>query len=179
MTRAGRVNSLEVAGSRFIRPFVIVNQNLPSHTVLCGNDYLAHVRLRLNIATQNATISLPSRYACQSGCIAIDSSGFARGAASIGGEAVPVLFDSGFNSTVRMPPSTFATIKLIPNGETAPYCGAASGAAEVNLDGAVVTSSVCSREFDAIDPIAIGARTFAAFRSVVIDYPDRLLQFIR
>lgn len=99
--------------------------------------------------------------------------------AMIGGKALPALFDSGFNGTIRVPPSTFAALELIPHGATAPYCGTASGETELIVGGVAVTTTVCSRAVESVHPVAIGALTFAAFRSVVIDYPDHLLQFIK
>jgi predicted aspartyl protease len=177
--QTGRIGSLTVAGSSFTRPVVHVDDHLPPRTVLCGADYLEKVRLRLDFVSHQAKVSIGRPHACASGCVPIDRSGVAHGSATIGGRTLQVLFDSGYAGSIRMPPTTFATINYSNMAGTASYCGSTTFQVEVSFGGEKSVASVCPVTVDSRIPIAVGALAFATYSAVVIDYPDHLLQFTK
>ncbi len=179
--RVGRVNVLNVAGSTFLHPVVYVDSRLPPRTVICGGDYLSRLRLHMDFGSHRALVAVAaaSRYQCKTGCVSIDQSGVANGNATIGGKTFPVMFDSGYVGAVRMPPADFAAISSSSSRQAAPYCSGATRVSTIALGGVTNTTTVCPVLEDASIPIAVGARTFATYGTVVIDYPDHLLQFTK
>lgn len=177
--RSGRLKSLIIAGTTFSDPVVHVDRRLPPRTISCGNDFLSKLRLRLNFELHQATVSEAGGFACAGGCVPIDQSGVANGIATIGSRALPVLFDSGYVGSVRMPPSLLPTIQYSMTGDTAGYCTVKLLAAQVSFGGAESEAKICPAFESARFPVAIGAEAFAAYKAVVIDYPDHLLQFVK
>jgi len=179
MVRVGRVSALDVAGSTFVRPVVYVDGRLPAHTVLCGADYLAKVRLRLDIGAGRATITTGRGDECTSGCVPIGEAGVADGEAAIGGRNFNVLFDSGYAGAIRMPPQELAAIRYGDRRDNSGYCATNPVRVDLSLGGAPSSTWACPMVVDSRIPIAIGAEAFSAYSSVVIDYPDHFLQFIK
>ena len=179
VTRVGRVSALEVAGSTFSKPVVYVDSRLPTRTVLCGADYLAKIHLRLDIAGQRATISAGRGEKCSVGCVPIGEAGIASGQATIGGREFNVLFDSGYAGAIRLPPQELSTIKYGVQRSYTGYCATDPVRVDLSLGGVASSSWACPLLVDSRIPIAIGAEAFAAYSSVVIDYPDHFLQFTK
>jgi predicted aspartyl protease len=179
MTRVGRGPSIDIAGSTFDKPVVYVDSRLPPRTILCGADYLTKVRLRLDIASGSAAVAVGRGYKCASGCIRISDSGVARGDAMIGGQVFNVLFDTGYAGAIRLPPKDLGEIEYSTRSRAVEYCTGQTVDVELLLGGTQSTTWACPVNVDTRIPIAIGAEAFAAYRSVVIDYPDHLLQFLK